>query len=229
MASKPKAVRLGAILQQMDAVWKEVLCTVKPSHPDNIDTLKPVFARLQEVLCTKEKCCKDLLNKYSNVLPQLLEILKFSCSVDQQMSTSILDSLNHICTPGKGMNLLLGAGIVQALSECVSLCVCNFLGPLQGCFNTEDLFVSLYTLLLKLANKDKRFSTISRICGGIHPSVTILKTYSGHGKIASMVVQVMKVYTSSVVNCGIMVKSGIVPLLLKMLNSCGQKKLQLLK
>ena len=56
--AKPKGVRLGALVQQVDLVWKDVLTSAKPAHPDNVDALKNACGKLHEVLSTKEKCCK---------------------------------------------------------------------------------------------------------------------------------------------------------------------------
>ena len=54
-----------------------------------------------------------------------------------------------------------------------------------------------YVYMYKCIFLDKRFSTISRIAGGVEASVNILKSYYTHSKIAGMVVQVMKVYAVS--------------------------------
>lgn len=226
MASPKGKSRLGAVLHQLDQAWRENELQIKSEEDNHVGQVRQLTTKLHQLLQSQEKCCKSFLSKHKDGISLLFEILKFACRFDHQTTYLVTDSLCLLITSGKGLTILFDAGILRVVME-------SFVNATKSYSSWvpefEDMWISFHTLLIKIATKEKRFGSVLRLSGALEASLSIMKSAPINSRVLLPIIQLMKTASSSVANSSIMIKSDVINIILKLIPSCGQRKMQLLK
>eukprot|EP00794_Sanderia_malayensis_P009853 gene9853-10864_t len=214
--------RLSSLLDQLDKVS---LTTNKSGKLDEkeIEQIRYIANKMQQLLSLQEKCRKEILTKQPAGLIKLFHTLSVVSACDLQGALHIISCLNELLTSGKRIGTLIDHDLPEILFKSLITVVSKDNSKETGL--AEEVITLLHSVLSKMGSKEKRFSIQARMTGALQVSLNVTKQNPQNFKVLHPVLQVLKIYANSSVNCNIMVKGAAIETLLKILSFCGQKRI----
>ncbi|XP_065059496.1 cytosolic carboxypeptidase 1-like [Rhopilema esculentum] len=219
-AAASKSNRLHSLLDQLEKVWP--LAVPDPPSDKDIEHVRYISNKLQQLLSSQEKCRKELINKNPNGVYKMLTALEATSKWDIQATYNLVSCFNELLTSGKRIGALTDHELPETLFRTLVL-VTSRDTPKDSAI-TEELVLILHIVFSKMGTKDKRFAVQARMTGALQVSLNVAKQNPQNFKVLHPVLQVLKIYANSPVNCNIMVKGGGIETLIKILPFCGQKR-----
>lgn len=213
--------RIGALLEQLQKLCLAGSEAKYEQDKVDVEQLRYVTNKIQQLLSSQEKCCKDLTTKFTDGLSTLLVVLEMS--LDTQLTLNILGCLCELLTTGKRASVLAAKGTVDIILRVVV----NASKDTSVC--AEEILLLSHVILTKVGPKDRKLCVKARLTGALQVTMNVIKNNTAFFKVLQPALQVLKLYSANSVNCNALAKAGAVGVLFKVVTSCGHKRVICLK
>ncbi|KAM3610203.1 uncharacterized protein V6R79_000588 [Siganus canaliculatus] len=211
----PSNSRVVMLLGQLERMNGEALAR-------DVETARQITAKILHLIQTQEKSGKEVMSKGSTGMEVILASLENT--QDVQTILNILYILTELLTVGRGRRVGVfvskgGTGILFQILNTAS----KELPP------SEELMLQLHSLLAKVGPKDRKFGVKARLSGALNVTVNIVKRNLQNTKLLLPCLQVLRVYSTNMVNAIALGKNGVVELMFKIVAPYCKKNTSLLK
>lgn len=213
--------RIGALLEQLQKLCLAGSEAKYEQDKVDVEQLRYVTNKIQQLLSSQEKCRKDLTTKFTDGLSTLLVVLEMS--LDTQLTLNILSCLCELLTTGKRASVLAAKGTVDIILRVVV----NTSKDTSVC--AEEILLLSHVILTKVGPKDRKLCVKARLTGALQVTMNVIKNNTAFFKVLQPALQVLKLYSANSVNCNALAKAGAVGVLFKVVTSCGHKRVICLK
>ncbi|XP_068741274.1 cytosolic carboxypeptidase 1-like [Montipora capricornis] len=218
--SKGSSARIGTLLEQLQKLCLAGSDAKHEQEKADIEQLRYVTSKIQQLLSSQEKCRKDLTTKFADGLSTLLVVLEMS--VDTQLTLNILGCLCELLTTGKRAAVLVAKGTVDIILRVIV----NTSKEASVC---EEILLLSHVILTKVGPKDRKLCVKARLTGALQVTMNLIKNNTTFFKVLQPALQVLKLYSANSVNCNALAKLGAVNVLFRVITSCGHKRVICLK
>ncbi|KAK2562822.1 Cytosolic carboxypeptidase 1 [Acropora cervicornis] len=111
--SKGSSARLSTLLEQLQKLCLAGSEAKYEQEKADVEQLRYVTNKIQQLLSSQEKCRKDLTTKFTDGLSTLLVVLEMSA--DTQLTLNILGCLCELLSTGKRAAVLVAKGAVDII------------------------------------------------------------------------------------------------------------------
>lgn len=218
-SSKGSSARIGTLLEQLQKLCLAGSEAKYEQDKVDVEQLRYVTNKIQQLLSSQEKCRKDLTTKFTDGLSTLLVVLEMS--LDTQLTLNILGCLCELLTTGKRASVLASKGTVDIILRVIvsaskdSVC--------------EEVLLLSHVILTKVGPKDRKLCVKARLTGALQVTMNMVKNNTAFFKVLQPALQVLKLYSANSVNCNALAKAGAVSVLFRVVTSCGHKRVICLK
>ncbi|XP_030273084.1 cytosolic carboxypeptidase 1 isoform X3 [Sparus aurata] len=169
-----------------------------------------------------EKSGKEVMSKGSSGMEVILASLENSRDV--QTTLNILCIVSELLTVGRGRRVGVfvskgGTGVLFQL----------LINASKEFPPSEELMLQLHSLLAKVGPKDRKFGVKARLTGALNVTINLMKQNLLNNKLLLPCLQVLRVYSSNLVNAVSLGKNGVVELMFKIVAPYSKKNTSLLK
>ncbi|CAG08401.1 unnamed protein product, partial [Tetraodon nigroviridis] len=184
--------------------------------------MEPCYTRSYRQLDLPEKSGQEVMSKGSRGMEVILSSLENSRDV--QTTLNILCILSELLTVGRGRRVgvfvsIGGTGILFHLLVTAS----------KEADPSEELMLQLHVLLAKVGPKDRKFGVKARLSGALNVTANLIKQNLHNSKLLLPCLQVLRVYSTNLVNAISLGKNGAVELIFKITAPYSTKNTSLLK
>ncbi|XP_043102560.1 cytosolic carboxypeptidase 1 isoform X2 [Puntigrus tetrazona] len=173
-------------------------------------------------LSSPEKTRKEVASKSSGGMEIILSSLENT--QDLQTTLNILTILNELLTVGGGRRtgVFVSKGGTAILMQ---LLVSSSKDPPAS----EELMLHVHSLLVKVGPKDRKFGVKARLNGALNVTLNLVKHNLQNYKLLLPCLQVLRVYSSNLVNAVSLGKSGALEIMFEIIGPFSKKSTTLLK
>ncbi|XP_030273086.1 cytosolic carboxypeptidase 1 isoform X4 [Sparus aurata] len=169
-----------------------------------------------------KKSGKEVMSKGSSGMEVILASLENSRDV--QTTLNILCIVSELLTVGRGRRVGVfvskgGTGVLFQL----------LINASKEFPPSEELMLQLHSLLAKVGPKDRKFGVKARLTGALNVTINLMKQNLLNNKLLLPCLQVLRVYSSNLVNAVSLGKNGVVELMFKIVAPYSKKNTSLLK
>ncbi|XP_073321930.1 cytosolic carboxypeptidase 1 [Pagrus major] len=188
----------------------------------DVETARQVTAKILHLIQTQEKSGKEVMSKGSSGMEVILSSLENSRDV--QTTLNILCILSELLTVGRGrrVGVFVSKGGTGVLFQILITASKEF-PP------SEELMLQLHSLLAKVGPKDRKFGVKARLSGALNVTINLMKQNLQNNKLILPCLQVLRVYSTNLVNAVSLGKNGVVELMFKIVAPYSKKNTSLLK
>ncbi|XP_076586403.1 cytosolic carboxypeptidase 1 isoform X2 [Chaetodon auriga] len=188
----------------------------------DVEMARQVTAKILHLIQTQEKSGKEVMSKGSSGMEVILASLENHRDV--QTTLNILYILSELLTVGRGrrVGVFVSKGGTGILFQ-ILIAASKELPP------SEELMLQLHSLLAKVGPKDRKFGVRARLSGALNVTVNLMKQNLQNSKLLLPCLQVLRVYSSNLVNAISLGKNGVVELMFKVVSPYSKKNTSLLK
>uniref|UniRef100_H3DED1 Cytosolic carboxypeptidase 1 n=1 Tax=Tetraodon nigroviridis TaxID=99883 RepID=H3DED1_TETNG len=188
----------------------------------DVKNARHVTAKILHLIQTQEKSGQEVMSKGSRGMEVILSSLENSRDV--QTTLNILCILSELLTVGRGRRVgvfvsIGGTGILFHLLVTAS----------KEADPSEELMLQLHVLLAKVGPKDRKFGVKARLSGALNVTANLIKQNLHNSKLLLPCLQVLRVYSTNLVNAISLGKNGAVELIFKITAPYSTKNTSLLK
>ncbi|XP_030273082.1 cytosolic carboxypeptidase 1 isoform X1 [Sparus aurata] len=188
----------------------------------DVETARQVTAKILHLIQTQEKSGKEVMSKGSSGMEVILASLENSRDV--QTTLNILCIVSELLTVGRGRRVGVfvskgGTGVLFQL----------LINASKEFPPSEELMLQLHSLLAKVGPKDRKFGVKARLTGALNVTINLMKQNLLNNKLLLPCLQVLRVYSSNLVNAVSLGKNGVVELMFKIVAPYSKKNTSLLK
>lgn len=218
--SKGSSARLSALLEQLQKLCLAGSEAKYEQEKADVEQLRYVTNKIQQLLSSQEKCRKDLTTKFTDGLSTLLVVLEMSA--DTQLTLNILGCLCELLSTGKRAAVLVAKGAVDIILRVIV----NTSKEASVC---EEILLLSHVILTKVGPKDRKLCVKARLTGALQVTMNLVKNNTAFFKVLQPALQILKLYSANSVNCNALAKLGAVNVLFRVVNSCGHRRVICLK
>ncbi|XP_059192421.1 cytosolic carboxypeptidase 1 isoform X2 [Centropristis striata] len=188
----------------------------------DVETARQITAKIFHLIQTQEKSGKEVMSKGSSGMEVILASLENT--KDVQTTLNILYILSELLTVGRGrrVGVFVSKGGTGILFQ-ILITASKELPP------SEELMLQLHSLLAKVGPKDRKFGVKARLSGALNVTVNLMKQNLQNTKLLLPCLQVLRVYSTNLVNAISLGKNGVVELMFKIIGPYSKKNTSLLK
>ncbi|EDO34305.1 predicted protein [Nematostella vectensis] len=186
-SSKSQSARMGTLLEQLQKLCIGVT-EAKNEQEKDVDQLRYVTNKIQQLLCSQEKCRKDMMTKYTDGLSTFLIILEVS--TDYQLTLNILGGISELLTSGKRASALASKGAVDILLKVI-------ISASKETPICEEVILLCHTILTKIGAKDRKFCVKARISGALQVTMNMIRNNTTNFRILQTTLPVLKQYSAN--------------------------------
>uniref|UniRef100_A0A673HDN5 Cytosolic carboxypeptidase 1 n=1 Tax=Sinocyclocheilus rhinocerous TaxID=307959 RepID=A0A673HDN5_9TELE len=215
MAAEKSASRVLVLLSQLERLNEEHKVS------DN-DAIRQITGKILHLIQTQEKTRKEVTSKGSGGMEVILSSLENT--QDLQTTLNILAILNELLTVGGGRRtgVFVSKGGTAVL---LHLLVSSSKDPPAN----EELMLHIHSLLGKVGLKDRKFGVKARLNGALNVTLNLVKHNLQNYKLLLPCLQVLRVYSSNLVNAVSLGKSGALEIMFEIIGPFSKKSTTLLK
>uniref|UniRef100_A0A671SNA2 Cytosolic carboxypeptidase 1 n=1 Tax=Sinocyclocheilus anshuiensis TaxID=1608454 RepID=A0A671SNA2_9TELE len=215
MAAEKSASRVLMLLSQLERLNEE------PKVSDN-DAIRQTTGKILHLIQTQEKTRNEVASKSSGGMEIILSSLENT--QDLQTTLNILAILNELLTVGGGRRtgVFVSKGGTAVLLQ---LLVSSSKDPPAN----EELMLHIHSLLGKVGLKDRKFGVKARLNGALNATLNLVKHNLQNYKLLLPCLQVLRVYSSNLVNAVSLGKSGALEIMFEIIGPFSKKSTTLLK
>uniref|UniRef100_A0A671T2D1 Cytosolic carboxypeptidase 1 n=1 Tax=Sinocyclocheilus anshuiensis TaxID=1608454 RepID=A0A671T2D1_9TELE len=215
MAAEKSASRVLMVLSQLERLNEEHKVS------DN-DAIRQTTGKILHLIQTQEKTCREVTSKGSGGMEVILSSLENT--QDMQTTLNILAILNELLTVGGGRRtgVFVSKGGTAILLQ---LLVSSSKDPPAN----EELMLHIHSLLSKVGLKDRKFGVKAHLNGALNVTLNLVKHNLQNYKLLLPCLQVLRVYSSNLVNAVSLGKSGALEIMFEIIGPFGKKSTTLLK
>uniref|UniRef100_A0A672R5T9 Cytosolic carboxypeptidase 1 n=1 Tax=Sinocyclocheilus grahami TaxID=75366 RepID=A0A672R5T9_SINGR len=215
MAAEKSASRVLMLLSQLERLNEE------PKVSDN-DAMRQITGKILHLIQTQEKTRNEVASKSSGGMEIILSSLENT--PDLQTTLNILAILNELLTVGGGRRtgVFVSKGGTAVLLQ---LLVSSSKDPPAN----EELMLHIHSLLVKVGLKDRKFGVKARLNGALNATLNLVKHNLQNYKLLLPCLQVLRVYSSNLVNAVSLGKSGALEIMFEIIGPFSKKSTTLLK
>ncbi|KAK7146510.1 hypothetical protein R3I93_014072 [Phoxinus phoxinus] len=215
MAAEKSASRVLMLLSQLERLNEE------PKVSDK-DAIRQITGKVLHLIQTQEKTRKEVVSKGSGGMEVILSSLENTR--DLQTNLNVLGILNELLTVGGGRRtgVFVSKGGTAILLQ---LLVSSSKDPPAN----EELMILIHSLLFKVGPKDKKFGVKARLNGALNVTVNLVKHNLHNYKLLLPCLQVLRVYSSNLVNAVSLGRSGALEIMFDIIGPFSKKSTTLLK
>ncbi|XP_073674965.1 cytosolic carboxypeptidase 1 [Garra rufa] len=215
MATEKSASRVLMLLSQLERLIEE------PRVSDN-EAIRQITGKILHLIQTQEKTRKEVVSKGSGGMEIILSSLENT--QDLQTTLNILSILNELLTVGGGRRtgVFVSKGGTAILLQ---LLVSSSKDPPAN----EELMLQIHSLLVKVGPKDRKFGVKARLNGALNVTLNLVKHNLQNHKLLLPCLQVLRVYSSNLVNAVSLGKSGALESMFEIIGPFSKKSTTLLK
>ncbi|XP_068616800.1 cytosolic carboxypeptidase 1 [Brachionichthys hirsutus] len=211
----PSNSRVLMLLSKLERINGDVI-------QKNVSITRQVTAKILHLIQTQEKSGKEVMSKGSSGMEVILASLENTQDVPTILN--VLYILSELLTAGRGRRAGVfvskgGTGILFQILTTAS----KELAP------SEELMLQLHSLLAKVGPKDRKFGVKARLSGAMNVTVCLIKQNLQNSKLLLPCLQVLRVYSTNLVNSISLGKNGVVELMFKIVVPYIKKNSSLLK
>lgn len=218
--SKGSSARLSSLLEQLQKLCLAGSEAKYEQEKADVEQLRYVTNKIQQLLSSQEKCRKDLTTKFTDGLSTLLVVLEMSA--DTQLTLNILGCLCELLSTGKRAAVLVAKGAVDIILRVIV----NTSKEASVC---EEILLLSHVILTKVGPKDRKLCVKARLTGALQVTMNLVKNNTAFFKVLQPSLQILKLYSANSVNCNALAKLGAVNVLFRVVNSCGHRRVICLK
>uniref|UniRef100_A0A671VAY5 tubulin-glutamate carboxypeptidase n=1 Tax=Sparus aurata TaxID=8175 RepID=A0A671VAY5_SPAAU len=185
-SSVPSNSRVLMLLGQLERMNGEAMLK-------DVETARQVTAKILHLIQTQEKSGKEVMSKGSSGMEVILASLEVSSLVN---------------TTGRRVGVFVSKGGTGVLFQLLINASKEF-PP------SEELMLQLHSLLAKVGPKDRKFGVKARLTGALNVTINLMKQNLLNNKLLLPCLQVLRVYSSNLVNAVSLGKNGVVELMFK--------------
>lgn len=219
-SSKGSSARIGTLLEQLQKLCLAGSEAKYDQEKLDVEQLRYVTNKIQQLLSSQEKCRKDLTTKFRDGLSTLLLVLEMSA--DTQLMLNILGCLCELLTTGKRASVLAAKGTVDIILRVI-------VSASKEASVCEEALLLCHVILTKVGPKDRKLCVKARLTGALQVTMNMVKNNTTFFKVLQPALQVLKLYSANSVNCNALAKAGAVGVLFRVVSSCGHKRVICLK
>uniref|UniRef100_A0A672Q871 Cytosolic carboxypeptidase 1 n=1 Tax=Sinocyclocheilus grahami TaxID=75366 RepID=A0A672Q871_SINGR len=203
MAAEKSASRVLMLLSQLERLNEEHKVS------DN-DAIRQITGKILHLIQTQEKTRKEVTSKGSGGMEVILSSLENT--QDMQTTLNILAILNELLTVGGGRRtgVFVSKGGTAVLLQ---LLVSSSKDPPAN----EELMLHIHSLLGKVGLKDRKFGVKARLNGALNVTLNLVKHNLQNYKLLLPCLQVLRVYSSNLVNAVSLGKSGALEIMFEII------------
>uniref|UniRef100_A0A673HA78 Cytosolic carboxypeptidase 1 n=1 Tax=Sinocyclocheilus rhinocerous TaxID=307959 RepID=A0A673HA78_9TELE len=203
MAAEKSASRVLVLLSQLERLNEEHKVS------DN-DAIRQITGKILHLIQTQEKTRKEVTSKGSGGMEVILSSLENT--QDLQTTLNILAILNELLTVGGGRRtgVFVSKGGTAVL---LHLLVSSSKDPPAN----EELMLHIHSLLGKVGLKDRKFGVKARLNGALNVTLNLVKHNLQNYKLLLPCLQVLRVYSSNLVNAVSLGKSGALEIMFEII------------
>uniref|UniRef100_A0A671T3S2 Cytosolic carboxypeptidase 1 n=1 Tax=Sinocyclocheilus anshuiensis TaxID=1608454 RepID=A0A671T3S2_9TELE len=211
MAAEKSASRVLMVLSQLERLNEEHKVS------DN-DAIRQTTGKILHLIQTQG----DLTHISSKHL--LIHLFFLQNTQDMQTTLNILAILNELLTVGGGRRtgVFVSKGGTAILLQ---LLVSSSKDPPAN----EELMLHIHSLLSKVGLKDRKFGVKAHLNGALNVTLNLVKHNLQNYKLLLPCLQVLRVYSSNLVNAVSLGKSGALEIMFEIIGPFGKKSTTLLK
>uniref|UniRef100_A0A8C2BU73 Cytosolic carboxypeptidase 1 n=1 Tax=Cyprinus carpio TaxID=7962 RepID=A0A8C2BU73_CYPCA len=215
MAAEKSASRVLMLLSQLERLNED-------HKVSNNDAIRQITGKILHLLQTQEKTRKEVTSKGSGGMEVILSSLENA--QDLQTTLNILAILNELLTVGGGRRtgVFVSKGGTAILLQ---MLVSSSKNPPAN----EELMLHIHTLLVKVGPKDRKFGVKSRLNGALNVTLNLVKHNLQNHKLLLPCLQVLRVYSSNLVNAVSLGKSGTLEIMFEIIGPFSKKSTTLMK
>uniref|UniRef100_A0A8C1T799 Cytosolic carboxypeptidase 1 n=1 Tax=Cyprinus carpio TaxID=7962 RepID=A0A8C1T799_CYPCA len=215
MAAEKSASRVLMLLSQLERLNED-------HKVSNNDAIRQITGKILHLLQTQEKTRKEVTSKGSGGMEVILSSLENA--QDLQTTLNILAILNELLTVGGGRRtgVFVSKGGTAILLQ---MLVSSSKNPPAN----EELMLHIHTLLVKVGPKDRKFGVKSRLNGALNVTLNLVKHNLQNHKLLLPCLQVLRVYSSNLVNAVSLGKSGALEIMFEIIGPFSKKSTTLMK
>uniref|UniRef100_A0A8C1BNH9 Cytosolic carboxypeptidase 1 n=1 Tax=Cyprinus carpio carpio TaxID=630221 RepID=A0A8C1BNH9_CYPCA len=215
MAAEKSASRVLMLLSQLERLNED-------HKVSNNDAIRQITGKILHLLQTQEKTRKEVTSKGSGGMEVILSSLENT--QDLQTTLNILAILNELLTVGGGRRtgVFVSKGGTAILLQ---MLVSSSKNPPAN----EELMLHIHTLLVKVGPKDRKFGVKSRLNGALNVTLNLVKHNLQNHKLLLPCLQVLRVYSSNLVNAVSLGKSGALEIMFEIIGPFSKKSTTLMK
>uniref|UniRef100_A0A8C1UCV1 Cytosolic carboxypeptidase 1 n=1 Tax=Cyprinus carpio TaxID=7962 RepID=A0A8C1UCV1_CYPCA len=215
MASEKSASRVLMLLSQLERLNEE------PKVSDN-DAIRQTTGKILHLIQTQEKTRKEVASKSSGGMEIILSSLENT--QDLQTTLNILAILNELLTVGGGYR----TGVFVSKGG-TALLLQLLVGSSKDPPANEELMLHIHSLLVKVGLKDRKLGVKARLNGALNVTLNLVKHNLQNHKLLLPCLQVLRVYSSNLVNAVSLGKSGTLEIMFEIIGPFSKKSTTLLK
>uniref|UniRef100_A0A8C2HAD7 Cytosolic carboxypeptidase 1 n=1 Tax=Cyprinus carpio TaxID=7962 RepID=A0A8C2HAD7_CYPCA len=215
MASEKSASRVLMLLSQLERLNEE------PKVSDN-DAIRQTTGKILHLIQTQEKTRKEVASKSSGGMEIILSSLENT--QDLQTTLNILAILNELLTVGGGCR----TGVFVSKGG-TALLLQLLVGSSKDPPANEELMLHIHSLLVKVGLKDRKLGVKARLNGALNVTLNLVKHNLQNHKLLLPCLQVLRVYSSNLVNAVSLGKSGTLEIMFEIIGPFSKKSTTLLK
>ncbi|XP_042586100.1 cytosolic carboxypeptidase 1 [Cyprinus carpio] len=215
MASEKSASRVLMLLSQLERLNEE------PKVSDN-DAIRQTTGKILHLIQTQEKTRKEVASKSSGGMEIILSSLENT--QDLQTTLNILAILNELLTVGGGCR----TGVFVSKGG-TALLLQLLVGSSKDPPANEELMLHIHSLLVKVGLKDRKLGVKARLNGALNVTLNLVKYNLQNHKLLLPCLQVLRVYSSNLVNAVSLGKSGTLEIMFEIIGPFSKKSTTLLK
>ncbi|KAK2899016.1 hypothetical protein Q8A67_010434 [Cirrhinus molitorella] len=215
MAAEKSASRVLMLLSQLERLNEE------PRVSDN-EAIRQITGKILHLIQTQEKTRKEVVSKGSGGMEIILSSLENTH--DLQTTLNILAILNELLTVGGGRRtgVFVSKGGTAILLQLL-------VSSSKDSPANEELMLHIHSLLVKVGPKDKKFGVKARLNGALNVTLNLVKHNLQNYKLLLPCLQVLRVYSSNLVNAVSLGKSGALESMFEIIGPFSKKSTTLLK
>ncbi|KAI2661304.1 Cytosolic carboxypeptidase 1 [Labeo rohita] len=200
----PSASRVLMLLSQLERLNEE------PRVSDN-EAIRQITGKLLHLIQTQEKTRKEVVSKGSGGM----EIILSSLEGSGYLFISLVSG-------GRRTGVFVSKGGTAILLQLL-------VGSSKDPPANEDLMLHIHSLLVKVGPKDKKFGVKARLNGALNVTLNLVKHNLQNYKLLLPCLQVLRVYSSNLVNAVSLGKSGALEVMFEIIGPFSKKSTTLLK
>uniref|UniRef100_A0A672Q1B3 Cytosolic carboxypeptidase 1 n=1 Tax=Sinocyclocheilus grahami TaxID=75366 RepID=A0A672Q1B3_SINGR len=212
MAAEKSASRVLMLLSQLERLNEEHKVS------DN-DAIRQITGKILHLIQTQGD-----LTHISTFTYLLIHLFFLQNTQDMQTTLNILAILNELLTVGGGRRtgVFVSKGGTAVLLQ---LLVSSSKDPPAN----EELMLHIHSLLGKVGLKDRKFGVKARLNGALNVTLNLVKHNLQNYKLLLPCLQVLRVYSSNLVNAVSLGKSGALEIMFEIIGPFSKKSTTLLK
>uniref|UniRef100_A0A8C2DRI7 Cytosolic carboxypeptidase 1 n=1 Tax=Cyprinus carpio TaxID=7962 RepID=A0A8C2DRI7_CYPCA len=211
MASEKSASRVLMLLSQLERLNEE------PKVSDN-DAIRQTTGKILHLIQTQEKTRKEVASKSSGGMEIILSSLENT--QDLQTTLNILAILNELLTVGGGCR----TGVFVSKGG-TALLLQLLVGSSKDPPANEELMLHIHSLLVKVGLKDRKLGVKARLNGALNVTLNLVKHNLQNHKLLLPCLQVLRVYSSNLVNAVSLGKSGTLEIMFEIIGPFSKKRM----